>query len=292
MDPLVSIRVVTYNHARYLARCLEGILMQKTSFPFEVVVGEDCSTDGTREIAIDYARRHPETIRLLLSETNLGGVQNTLRVRAACRGAYHAFCEGDDYWIDPLKLQKQVDCLEAHPEYTLCFHDAFVVWEEQACRPKYFCPIDLPASVTITDVISRPCFIPTASILIRSNVMHSVPRWEREVLFTDLNIRLWSAHHGPLAYLREPMAVRRLVTTGMTNTAHTSRLYDDTVYVLNAFNALTEQRYADLIIRRIREVEREHRHVLRTKRWGPLSMLLSPAKLIQKMRELAADARW
>ncbi|MBI4315421.1 MAG: glycosyltransferase, partial [Chloroflexi bacterium] len=127
--PLVSVRTVTYNHEGFIARCLEGILMQRTSFPFEVVVGEDCSTDRTREIVLAYAAEFPDKIRVITSERNVGGARNAVRVQQACRGKYQAFCEGDDYWVDPLKLQKQVNFMETHPEIPLCFHNAFVINE-------------------------------------------------------------------------------------------------------------------------------------------------------------------
>ncbi len=132
--PLVSVRLVTYNHEKWIAQCLESILMQRTDFPFEVIVGEDCSTDGTLEIVLAYAERHPDKIRVLPAEANLGAMTNSYRVQQACRGKYHAMIEGDDYWIDPLKLQKQVDFMEANPDMTLCFHNVFVVNDGQPQR--------------------------------------------------------------------------------------------------------------------------------------------------------------
>jgi glycosyltransferase involved in cell wall biosynthesis len=129
VPPLVSVRTLTYNHEKYIAQCLEGILMQRTNFPFEVVVGEDCSTDRTQEIVLAYEKKYPDKIRAITSERNVGAARNIVRVQQACQGKYHAFCEGDDYWIDPLKLQKQVDFMEAHPDVSLCFHNVFVVKE-------------------------------------------------------------------------------------------------------------------------------------------------------------------
>lgn len=122
MDPLVTVVTITYNHERYIAKCIDGVLSQKVDFPMEFIIAEDCSTDGTRAICEDYARKHPESIRLITSETNIGYNPNELRAMKAARGKYIAYCEGDDYWTDPNKLQKQVDFLEAHPEYSICFH--------------------------------------------------------------------------------------------------------------------------------------------------------------------------
>lgn len=120
---MVSIKMITYNHEPYIAQAIEGVLMQKTTFKFELVIGEDCSTDLTRKICEDYAKKYPEIIKLLPSEQNLGMIKNGLRTLQACEGKYIAFCEGDDYWTDPLKLQKQVDFLEANDDYGLVHTD-------------------------------------------------------------------------------------------------------------------------------------------------------------------------
>jgi len=121
--PLVSVNMITYNHEPYIAQAIEGVLQQKTNFPFELVIGEDCSTDGTREIVFDYKKKYPDTIRVITSDKNVGACKNSLRTEKACRGKYIAYCEGDDYWHHPQKLQKQVDYLESHPECGLVFSD-------------------------------------------------------------------------------------------------------------------------------------------------------------------------
>ena len=131
-DVKVSVPMITYNHERFIAQAIEGVLMQQTDFGVELVIGEDCSTDGTRAIVRHYGERYPERIRLLLPERNRGGLANAVATFNACRGQYIAPCEGDDYWTDPLKLQKQVGFLEAHPDYVLCHHDAIIVDENGA----------------------------------------------------------------------------------------------------------------------------------------------------------------
>lgn len=123
-EPLVSVRTSTYNHGKYIKYCIEGVLMQKTTFPFEFIIGEDCSTDETREIVFEYAKKYPDIIRVITADYNVGSKANGRRCIRACRGKYMAICEGDDYWIDPYKLQKQVDFLEEHPEYVLIYTNA------------------------------------------------------------------------------------------------------------------------------------------------------------------------
>ena len=100
--PLVSVFMMTYNHEKYISEAIEGVLMQNTNFDFDIVIGEDCSTDNTRQIILDYQRKYPGKFKLLLHKENIGAMANQMAVLQACSGKYIAMCEGDDYWIDPL----------------------------------------------------------------------------------------------------------------------------------------------------------------------------------------------
>jgi len=124
--PVVSVHMITCNHELYIRQAIEGVMMQQTDFEYELVIGEDCSTDKTREICFEYQQRFPERIRVLWSHENTyrcphpaGG--NAQRTMARCRGEFVAYCEGDDYWTDPLKLQKQVDVMRRHANVSICF---------------------------------------------------------------------------------------------------------------------------------------------------------------------------
>lgn len=131
--PLLTIRCMAFNHAPFIRQCLEGFVMQKTNFPFEAVVHDDASTDGTADIIREYAERYPHIIKPIFEKENLwnkgdGSLQRVMD--AAMRGKYVAWCEGDDYWTDPHKLQSQVDFLESHPEFSMAFHTVRVVYED------------------------------------------------------------------------------------------------------------------------------------------------------------------
>jgi glycosyltransferase involved in cell wall biosynthesis len=119
--PLISVKMITYNHLPYISQAIEAVLKQEIKFPFELVIGEDCSTDGTRELVLNYENKYPNIIRVIKSDTNVGMKKNSLRTLMACRGKYISYCEGDDYWHNPLKLQKQAEYLEAHPECGLIY---------------------------------------------------------------------------------------------------------------------------------------------------------------------------
>lgn len=146
-DVVVSVCVITYNHADYIGQCLESILMQKTSFPFEICIGEDESSDDTRERCMEYARKYPDRIRLFLRsrkdveyvKDRPTGKANHAKTYRACRGKYVAYCEGDDFWIDLHKLQKQYDYLEAHPEVPLVT-TRFLNWQVNNPKNTYVLP--------------------------------------------------------------------------------------------------------------------------------------------------------
>lgn len=134
-SPLVSVCVQTFNQASFISRCIDNILNQDTSFDFEILLGEDSSTDGTREICIEYAKKYPEKIRLFLHkrENNIKvdgkptGLFNSLHNLYIANGKYLAYCDGDDYWHDKTKLQKQVNFLENNPEYVISYHKAIFI---------------------------------------------------------------------------------------------------------------------------------------------------------------------
>lgn len=119
--PIVSICTITYNHEKFISEAIDSFLMQETDFPFEIVIGEDCSTDGTRKIIENYVQKYPNIIKMITSESNVGMQENGKRTMKACRGDYIALCEGDDYWTDPKKIQIQKDFLEENKAYVICY---------------------------------------------------------------------------------------------------------------------------------------------------------------------------
>lgn len=120
--PMVSVCMITYSHEKYIAQAIEGVIMQQTTFPIELIIGEDCSTDTTRKICLDYQSNYPELIKVRLPEKNIGMMRNFVETMEAGSGKYIALCEGDDYWTDPLKLQKQVDFMESNISFSMISH--------------------------------------------------------------------------------------------------------------------------------------------------------------------------
>ena len=193
---VVSVCVQTYQHAPYIKECLDGILMQETDFPFEVLLGEDASTDGTREICIEYAKKHPHKIKLFLHsrENNIkvGGEPtgrfNFLYNLYSARGNYIALCEGDDYWTDPLKLQKQVDFLEKNEDCSLCFHNAEVVFENSNKDKILF--RELEDRNYSGEEVLRKWTIPTASVVFRKKYLDAKIYEHPDILYGDIMLFL------------------------------------------------------------------------------------------------------
>lgn len=129
-EPVVSVLVLAYNHEKFIAQALDSIVCQLTDFPYEIVVGEDCSSDATKEICMDYQRRYPDKVKLLLQKKNKGLIGNFCDTLRTCKGKYIAECAGDDFWNDCHKLQKHVDYMNRHEDAVVTYHDACLIDEE------------------------------------------------------------------------------------------------------------------------------------------------------------------
>jgi glycosyltransferase involved in cell wall biosynthesis len=218
VEPLVSVYMITYNHEKFIAQALDGILMQEVDFPYEIVIGEDKSTDRTRAVVCEYQRRHPDKIRLHLSRENLFRQKLAgLGPLAACRGKYIAMCEGDDYWTDPQKLQKQVAVLEAEPEVSFCFHDVLVVQDGGGGQYPFYTDLPQrtgqhprpPGRIELKDILPKN-FIATGSVMARQSSMLPLPSWIAELPAGDWGLFIHLLHSGCGVYLDQIMGVYRL----------------------------------------------------------------------------------
>jgi glycosyltransferase involved in cell wall biosynthesis len=219
--PLVSVCVITYNHERYIRQTLDGILMQETTFKYEVIVGEDCSPDNTREILLEYKEKHPETIHLILHEENVGMNKNAEAVWRRCRGKYLAYCEGDDYWTDPLKLQKQIDFLEGHPDHSGICHRHMV---EYADGSVVSMPDRLATSDYTIEHYMKGLLPGQTATVVHRNFISADPELA-EVFYGccdtpgDMKLALWMTSMGTVHRLREEMSVYRFMATSTSASA-------------------------------------------------------------------------
>ena len=212
--PTVSVCMVTYNHERYIAQAVESVLMQKTEHPYEIVIGEDCSTDQTREIVSGLANRHPDRIKLRLSRRNKGAKKNFVGTFGDCVGKYVVILEGDDYWISPNKLQLQVDALNARPDWAICFHPAVCLYEDGASGPAYLPEEWKKSEAKLTDLFVSN-FIPTSGAMFRNRLCWPLPDWFLESTLGDWPLHILNAAHGKIGFLPEPMSVYRIHSQGI-----------------------------------------------------------------------------
>ena len=233
--PVVSVHMMAYRHERYIVQAIESVMMQQTDFDFELVIGEDASPDKTREICFEYQRKYPDKIRVLWSDENvfsIGG--NEIRITAACRGEFIAFCEGDDYWTDPYKLQKQVDVMRKYPNVGLCFCNAdvkneatgvFYPWSCGSVFPhgeingKKFALMHLFGSNPRT--AENDCnTLMTASVLLRRGLLQEAKKrfevFSWNLLLSDTTMWLGLAFLSDIYFIPDKVSVYRRNENGLT----------------------------------------------------------------------------
>jgi glycosyltransferase involved in cell wall biosynthesis len=226
--PLVSVHMITYNHGPYIAQAIEGVLQQETDFPIELIIGEDCSADCTREIALEYQKKYPDIIRVLTSEKNVGMNKNARRVLATCRGKYIAFCEGDDYWHHPGKLQMQIDFLNAHAECVLVYSDFDHRVGNRVLR-SYMKNERWPVHVgkayeSLLRLGHQPC---TMTRVCRRSVLAAFEDTSfarKDYKFGDYSHAVFASLHGDFGYIDESLAVYRHVQGSAMNSGYQSNL--------------------------------------------------------------------
>ncbi|AWM13035.1 hypothetical protein DI487_03590 [Flavobacterium sediminis] len=209
--PMVSICCLTYNHEKYVKQALDGFLMQKTNFPFEIVIHDDASTDNTANIIREYADKHPDVFKPLLQTENqrskFGGGMNPRFNFPRVKGKYIAICEGDDYWTDPYKLQKQVDFLENNQEYVLCFHEVKILKPDGELVADYITKV--PENYQMQEDFARyGNYIHAPSVLFK-NVIETFPEsfWKTPV--GDFFIYMLVTNYGKMIKLNDVMSVYR-----------------------------------------------------------------------------------
>lgn len=221
----VSVSITTYNHEDYVAHAIESVLMQKTDFDYEIIIGEDDSKDNTRAIVKEYKKCHPDKIKLFLNDrSNViyvngrpTGRWNFVNNLTHARGEYIALLDGDDYWKDPCKLQKQVDFLDSHPECAICFHDVIVFWEDGSRESRNFCRVNQRGMSTLEDLLAEN-FIPTCSVMFRRGLFSRFPDWYYTLEMGDWPLHVLNAEYGKIGYLNEAMGAYRIHDRGVWST--------------------------------------------------------------------------
>lgn len=212
-----TVLLITYNHERYIRQSIDSALAQVTDFDYEILISDDCSTDGTRQILIDYAREHPDKIRLRLNQENQNSNEDFEQALLATKGEYIAFLEGDDYWTSVNKLQKAVNYLDAHQDYSMWWHRMEYVDADR--RPTEIQQEPFERShYTLQDFFSV-CPIATvgAAVIRRSCVKSPLPSWYYSSPLTDYVLWIICAESGPAYQQNEILGAYRIHTNGYFN---------------------------------------------------------------------------
>lgn len=231
INPLVSIHMITYNHEKYIAQAIDGVLMQETNFEFELIICNDCSSDNTEGVILKYIKDHQnrKKIKYFKHEKNIGMMPNSLFALSQCNSKYIALCEGDDYWIDNKKLQKQVDFLEAHSDFAICFTNGYYISEENNFlfnksnillnNRKESCEI-LQDDLLVENVLL------TLSTMYRNNQI-IYPDWLMKVKLGDWCYHILNSKFGKIWYINDFTAIYRKHNNGVwANNSFQKQLLD------------------------------------------------------------------
>jgi len=246
-SPAVSVCIITYNQAAFIRQAVESALDQETSFSYEIVVSDDCSTDATPGILAGLVREHGPKLRVLLRPANLGINRNLAETIQACRGRYIALLEGDDYWTDPRKLQLQHDFLESHTDHALVFHRVRVLGRDGSLG-RLLPDHGVPTRTGMIDLLERGNFIPTVSVMFR-NGMREFPEWFYTLSIGDFPLNVMNAQLGDIGLIDQAMAVYRLHAGGTNSTAGHAERIEQVVRMYAHLNEYLEGRYDRVITR-------------------------------------------
>lgn len=211
----ISAVVTAYNHEKYIAQCLDGILAQKGNFSLEVILGDDCSQDNTRQIMQQYAEKYPNVFILVPPMPNLGVPKNIERCLDECTGDYFAFCEGDDYWTDVYKIQKQLEFLENHPDYSLCFNAIMLYFENDdryAPHPEQLSFHN--EAVTTEDLIDTNYIGNFSCCMYRASIVKKIPKAIYDIYTADWMFNMACGRFGKIGFIRDWMSVYRIHAKG------------------------------------------------------------------------------
>jgi len=251
--PVVSICSTAYNHDNFIRECLEGFLMQETTFSVEILIHDDASTDSTANIIREYEAQYPHIIKPIYQIENQysKGIQPYVIFNfPRARGKYIALCEGDDYWTAPNKLQTQVDFMESHQDYSGCFHNVSVAYEDgsKSMHPQFDEP--LKDTFTVQDLAAANV-IPTSSNLFRARLFPEFPAWCARMPIGDWPLHVLNAEHGDIGYIDRIFAVYRVHSGGVWSSLSTSESYKISIQVAQAIDAHLGFKYTRAIRKNI-----------------------------------------
>lgn len=242
-EPVVSICCITYNHEKYIEEAIDSFLMQETDFPFEIVIGEDCSIDNTAKIVKIYSNKYPNIIKATIRTQNAGGMgkNNFIETLFKCKGEYIAMCEGDDYWTDSTKLQKQVDFLKDNKKYMACYHNTGILRENKNKNNLELISNTIKDIFKIEDFAKGKIYFHTSSLIFRFNdkIKKKIITHYSHKTFGDPFLSFLLASLGPIKYINRVMSVYRIHNNGLWSSLSREKQAISTLSILiQAYNTL------------------------------------------------------
>lgn len=223
----VSVIMLACNVGRYVETAIKGVLAQQTSFPIELILSEDCSTDNTLEICEQYANHYPDRVRLIRHEKNLGLQRNFMDAHSHCTGEYIAICDGDDYWCNKHKLQRMTDFMDAHPDFAICFHRVINYYEEDGSKS-----LSNGGQAVVTNIthLAQSNYITNSSSLFRRSYAQELPEWFARTPLCDYAMHMVNAQYGNIYYFKTPMAVYRKHKQGIWSVENMDKRQERSLY--------------------------------------------------------------
>lgn len=243
----VSVCIVTYNQQVYIAECLDSLVSQKTDFKFEIIVGEDCSTDGTRAVIKSYVEKHPDLIFPIFYENNVGAAENIRQVYKKAKGKYIAHMDGDDMAL-PGKLQKQFDILEANPDCSICVHNMEAMDSKSQPMKKAFQVFDEKKYTLLDMYLINPFFIHSSKMFV-NKIEDYLDKFNTDSLDTEMHIE--QAKQGDIYFLKEPLGVYRQLVGITYQGSFVSKFVRDRIIFI--YENVDVERFSDIELEKIKE---------------------------------------
>jgi glycosyltransferase involved in cell wall biosynthesis len=248
----LSVLMLAYNHEPYIAQSIQSALDQRTDFEYEIVIGEDCSTDRTREVVKHFYLQNPKKIVPLLRDRNIGMMRNLIETLSFCRGTYIASLEGDDYWTSKDKLQQQVDFLDSHPDYAICCARSMVV-DESGNRLDRVNPIDKAGTYDVSDLL-RHNFISTPTSVYRRSSLGTLPAWFHKMNYGDFATHVLAARSGKIQLLDAVLGAYRVQPGGAWSSASQKQRTLGLIRMYEGVNKGLDQKYESTIRPKVSEL--------------------------------------
>lgn len=244
----VSVCMITYNHSKFISKAIEGVLKQETDFSYELVIGEDCSTDNTKEICNKYLQKHPDKIKLLAAETNQGIVKNFIKTISNCSGEYIAICEGDDYWIDTLKLQKQSDYLDKNPDCSFCYTNCYRFNDGVDEIREVLINDSPPTKYNLLYYLKESPLIPHCTKVFRRSAQpQELPDWFYSGMKSDFILNIFHSEKGNIGYINDITSCYRVHIGGIISQTKRIDNYQNSLLVINKLQDFFKPKYYEIL---------------------------------------------